>query len=186
MEQMASGGSQAQIVVGRLQVQEHRVAHIDAQGSIADRKHNAGANMLLRRHAIRPQSRAPRRVRTNIEVPALPLGKQTLYFFPDRLLVFESATVGAVPYEALRVSSIEVRLHRRITRQSTFCGARARDPSLRCRGRHRRLGGHRGVQASRGRISHCRKSGTSALAGNSGAEVDNRFLKARSMYVKDA
>jgi hypothetical protein len=47
---------------------------------------------------------APPFVKANVEVPLVPVGKQVLAFMPDRLLVFESAAVGAVSYPALDLS----------------------------------------------------------------------------------
>jgi hypothetical protein len=41
---------------------------------------------------------------TNIAIPALPVGRQTLYFLPDRVLVFEGGSAGAVGYEQLRLA----------------------------------------------------------------------------------
>jgi len=90
-------------------MQAGRVGHIGAQGGVKDRKRHAGAGSLVRRQVIRPSKRSPRRIRTNIEVPALPVGKQTLHFFPDRVLVVEPTAVGAVPYEQLRIVSSDTR-----------------------------------------------------------------------------
>jgi hypothetical protein len=90
-------------------MQAGRVGHIAAQGGVTDRKRQAGAAAVVRRQVVRPHKGAPRRIRTNIEVPALPVGRQTLQFFPDRLLVIEPAGVGAVPYDQLRVSSSDTR-----------------------------------------------------------------------------
>lgn len=90
-------------------MQAGRVGHIGAQGGVTDRKRHAGAGSIVRRQVIRSHKSAPRRIRTNIEVPAIPVGKQTLYFFPDRLLVVEPGAVGAVPYEQLRTLSSETR-----------------------------------------------------------------------------
>ena len=59
-----------------------RVSHIAAQGGVADRKRQAGASSLVRRHVVRLTKRAPSRVRTNIEVPVIPVGLQTLYLLP--------------------------------------------------------------------------------------------------------
>jgi Protein of unknown function (DUF4236) len=89
--------------------QAGRVGHIGAHGGVTDRKRHAGAGSVVRRQVIRPSKRPPRRVRTNIEVPALPVGKQTLHFFPDRVLVVEPAAVGAVPYGQLRIVSSDTR-----------------------------------------------------------------------------
>ena len=90
-------------------MQAGRVGHIGAQGGVTDRKRHAGAGALVRRQVVRPNKRAPRRIKTNIEVPAIPVGRQTLHFFPDRLLVVEQAAVGAVAYEQLQITSTETR-----------------------------------------------------------------------------
>lgn len=90
-------------------MQAGRVGHIGAQGGVTDRKRNAGAGAVVRRRVIRPHKAPPRRIRTNIEVPAVPVGRQTLHFFPDRVLVVEPAAVGAVPYEQLRISPSDTR-----------------------------------------------------------------------------
>jgi hypothetical protein len=77
--------------------------HVEAQGDVTDPKRHAGASSLVRRKAVRLSKGAPPYVKTNIEIPAIPVGRQTLYLFPDRLLVFEPHGVGAVGYERLKV-----------------------------------------------------------------------------------
>jgi hypothetical protein len=86
-----------------------RVGHIAAQGGVTDRKRQAGAGTVVKRHIVRPAKRAPSRVKTNIEVPAIPVGQQTLYFFPDRLLVIDPQGAGAVGYVDLRLEIRETR-----------------------------------------------------------------------------
>jgi hypothetical protein len=81
-----------------------RVWHIREKGSIEDWKRNAGATSRLSRRAIVPALSLPRRVRCNLEVPSLEAGSQTLYLFPDRMLVYEGSSVGAVPYSQLTTS----------------------------------------------------------------------------------
>jgi len=78
-----------------------KVWHIKAQGATKDWKRSAGANTIVDRQEIAASLSAPPRVQTNIDVPVLPAGRQTLYFFPDRLLVYEKAGVGAVRYSDL-------------------------------------------------------------------------------------
>lgn len=80
----------------------HFVWHIDAAVS-ADAKRNAGATRNLQRTEVRPIFSRPPRVQCNIEVPTLKAGRTTLYFFPDRLLVYDSAGVGAVAYPELKI-----------------------------------------------------------------------------------
>jgi hypothetical protein len=80
--------------------------HIDATGR-ADAKRNAGATTNLKRTEVRPSFSRPPRVQCNIEVPRLNAGRTTLYFFPDRLLVYDPAGVGAVAYSDLKVDTQE-------------------------------------------------------------------------------
>lgn len=99
------------------------VWHIDATAN-ADAKRNAGATTNLRRTEIRPVFSRPSRVQCNVEVPMLKAGRTTLYFFPDRLLVYDSAGVGAIAYPDLKVDVQESRFveHGRVPRDSHQVG----------------------------------------------------------------
>lgn len=77
--------------------------HVDAEGNVRDRKYHAGASSVVKRSNISLTIGQPPFVKTNIDVPIIPVGKQTLYFFPDRLLVFEKSAVGAVGYGDLKI-----------------------------------------------------------------------------------
>lgn len=78
--------------------------HISAHGKVTDWKRNAGAGKLLNRHSISIGTATnPAHVKTNVATPSIPVGRQTLYFFPDKLLVFEPNGVGAVSYENLSI-----------------------------------------------------------------------------------
>lgn len=76
---------------------------IDAQGRVKDRKYHAGAGHLVRRNPVQLALRTPPYVKSNILAPSVPCGTKTLYFFPDRVLVFDSRDVGAVSYDNLSV-----------------------------------------------------------------------------------
>ena len=78
--------------------------HIEAEGAVRDRKYHAGASSLVRRKATSITKAEPPLVKTNIETVALGVGRQTLHFFPDRLLVYEHNGVGAVSYKKLDLS----------------------------------------------------------------------------------
>ncbi len=78
--------------------------HIEAEGAVKDKKRNAGATSLIKRTSISLGIGNPPYVKTNISVPFIPVGKQTLYFFPDKVLVFEANGVGAVSYQNLNIS----------------------------------------------------------------------------------
>jgi Protein of unknown function (DUF4236) len=79
--------------------------HLEARGGVTDRKRNAGASHLVRRTAIRPIKADPPNIRTNIAVPSIPVGGQTLYLLPDRILIFQGSTVGAVGYDQLNLEA---------------------------------------------------------------------------------
>ena len=86
-----------------------RVWHVEARGDVRDPKYHAGASSVVKRSRVALGDKPPRIIKTNIPVPNLPAGKQTLYFFPDRLLVFSRGGVGAVPYRELAVDMDERR-----------------------------------------------------------------------------
>jgi Protein of unknown function (DUF4236) len=75
-----------------------KVWHVDAAGRTGDWKRNAGVNMLVGRSDCRPIFSRPPKVECNINVPTLKAPAKLLYFFPDRLLVYDSTGVGAVSY----------------------------------------------------------------------------------------
>jgi hypothetical protein len=77
--------------------------HIEASGKVHDRKYHAGASDLVRRKTTSIQRAEPPYVKTNIETIAVGVGRQTLHFFPDRVLVYDTNGVGAVGYPELRV-----------------------------------------------------------------------------------
>lgn len=80
-----------------------RTWHIAARGLTDDRKRNSGASHLVSRKRITLGKKAPPYVKTNISVPCLPAGRQTLYLFPDRVLVYDDGQVGAVSCAALSI-----------------------------------------------------------------------------------
>ncbi len=77
--------------------------HVEAEGDVMDRKRSAGATSVVRRKLVALSKSPPPFVKTNIEIPAVPVGRQTLYFFPDRILVFDRNSVGSVAYADLDV-----------------------------------------------------------------------------------
>lgn len=78
--------------------------HIEAQGDVHDRKYHAGASSLVRRKTTFIRKAEPPYVKSNIETIAIGVGRQTLHFFPDRVLVYDSNGVGAVGYQELRIN----------------------------------------------------------------------------------
>lgn len=84
-----------------------KIWHIEARGAVKDSKYHAGATGIVQRKGIRPTVGAPPFVKTNIEVPIIPVGRQILAFMPDRLLVFDSTAVGAAGYQQLQLEVTE-------------------------------------------------------------------------------
>jgi hypothetical protein len=79
--------------------------HLAAQGQTGDRRYQGGATGLVRRYAVRLLKGDPPGITTNVEVPLLPVGRQTLYLLPDRVLVVEGSDVGVVEYHDLHLST---------------------------------------------------------------------------------
>lgn len=79
--------------------------HVEAEGQVKDKKRSAGASSVVRRRPISIGSSNAPYVKTNVSVRSIPTGTQTLYFFPDKVLVLESNRVGAVSYPNLKISA---------------------------------------------------------------------------------
>lgn len=87
----------------------HAVWHVEAAGANSDWKRSGGATKTVRRKRISLGTAPPSIIKTNIAVPRIPCGRETLYFFPDRVLVLTSSQVGAVSYADLRVQQSTTR-----------------------------------------------------------------------------
>lgn len=78
--------------------------YIDSQGKVHDSKYHAGAGSLVTRKDCRISIEEPTYVKTNVAVYCIAIGKQKLYFFPDRLFVFSPSGVGALTYTSLSIT----------------------------------------------------------------------------------
>lgn len=87
------------------------VWRLRTQRAIADWKHNSGASHLVTRNPVRLWRRLPPHVKSNLVPFSLDLEDQALYFFPDRLLVYEGSTIGGVAYSNLIVETGASRFH---------------------------------------------------------------------------
>lgn len=77
--------------------------HIPSEGKVRDAKYHAGANTLVTRNTISVGFANPPFVKTNIPTPSLRVGSQTLYFFPDRILIFDAKEIGGLAYDSLSI-----------------------------------------------------------------------------------
>lgn len=83
---------------------------MDGTAKVLDRKYHAGAGQIVGLTKISPCFQEPPGVRSNIPVPILPLAENTLYFFPDRILVLgRTGGWGAIGWDQLTVSAHETR-----------------------------------------------------------------------------
>lgn len=80
--------------------------HIDAGGNVdtlAAWKRNAGAARIVARQPTTLTYALPSILKCNITPPAMRVGKETLVFLPDVMLVIEKDKVGAVAYDTLNI-----------------------------------------------------------------------------------
>jgi hypothetical protein len=84
-----------------------RIERITAQKSVQDRKYNCGMPRAIRSSNVRVQLASPPFFQVNLPVWRLGTGVQDIYFFPDRLLVFQGSQVGGVSYSRLKASATD-------------------------------------------------------------------------------
>lgn len=80
--------------------------HIDAGGQVRDIhtwKRNSGATTILDKRPTVFGYALPRVLKSNVTPPSMQVGKETLYWLPDVILVVESGKVGAVAYDRLHI-----------------------------------------------------------------------------------
>jgi len=82
----------------------HRVWLVGREQLTWDGKQNAGAWSLLSRSTVSVGLGEAPWIRTNLRVWSIDLGTLKLYFFPDRILFWDSRKYGAVSYESLTVT----------------------------------------------------------------------------------
>jgi len=79
-----------------------RVWNVETAQRTADLKRNAGASQLISRQSTAFTQGVPSVVKTNVSIPAIVGGRQSLYFLPDVALVSDGKAVGAISYDQLR------------------------------------------------------------------------------------
>jgi hypothetical protein len=86
-----------------------RIWHLKGQARVLDRKYHAGASATVSRAAASVGTRLPPYMASNIDPVAIVLTKLTLYFFPDRVLVYQGNHVGAISYGSLECHATDTR-----------------------------------------------------------------------------
>lgn len=87
----------------------HRMWQLQGKGEVYDRKYQAGASHLVTRKRASIHPSVPPYVVSNVKVPTLPIGRSTLYFFPDRVLAFGNGQFGALAYSDLEAAGGQTR-----------------------------------------------------------------------------
>lgn len=81
--------------------------HVEAGGAVKDLatwKRNAGASHIVKKNATALAYKLPAVMASNLTPPAVQVGKQTLYFLPDVVLIDDGGQIGAIGYPDLRVA----------------------------------------------------------------------------------
>lgn len=78
--------------------------HISSRASVHDKKYHAGVEQIVKRIAVNISYKTPKHLVTNVKVPAIPVGSQTIYFFPDRILIYDKKSVGGLTYGSFNVT----------------------------------------------------------------------------------
>jgi Protein of unknown function (DUF4236)/DnaJ domain len=81
-----------------------RIWRVNCEQITADWKRNSGAGTLIGRSNLIVAQSNPPWITTNVPIWCINLGAVILYFFPGRLLVWDSKTYGAVSYDTLAVT----------------------------------------------------------------------------------
>lgn len=76
---------------------------VEASGQVHDWKKNAGASQIVKRTIIPLAKVSPKIIKSNVDPLCLPAGKQIIYFFPDRILVFDHSGIGGLDYANLKI-----------------------------------------------------------------------------------
>ena len=80
-----------------------KVWRIPLQHRETDWKRNAGASHTVQRRETAPRTALPHLIKSNLKFPSIPLGKKTIYFTPDAILVVARRSVAALDYDDFEI-----------------------------------------------------------------------------------
>lgn len=85
--------------------------HISARAEVAarDRKYQSNASSIIKRTNVKIQYKTPSYIKTNVKVLMIPVGKQKMYLFPDRILIFKNNKVGGLSYANFNITQHDQR-----------------------------------------------------------------------------
>ena len=76
-----------------------RLWRIPLEKDQRDWKRHAGAGVTVERQGISLRLGLPSLIKSNLEFPSFPLGKETIYFAPDAVLIVAGKSIAALPHE---------------------------------------------------------------------------------------
>ena len=86
-----------------------RILRIITSDRSLDTKYTAGATDLITRQNVSVGADSPSHIEVNVPVWKIVMRDQSLYFFPDRLLVYQGGQIGAAPYPELSATCCATR-----------------------------------------------------------------------------
>ena len=89
-----------------------------------DWKRNAGASHTVQRQETTPRTALPDLIKSNLKFPSIPLGKKTIYFTPDAVLVVGRRSVAALDYDDFEIDARRIQFieNARPPRDATVVG----------------------------------------------------------------
>ena len=88
----------------------HKIWVINSIISVSNKKYQAGADNIVDRSTTKFSLKPPPYIQTNISIPCMNAGKQKLYLFPERILIYDANGIGAANYASLMLNT-EKRQH---------------------------------------------------------------------------
>jgi hypothetical protein len=80
-----------------------KALNIEAEGRVHDWKRHADASSEVKSAPVQFGFSTPKRIETNISVPYISGGMNTVYFFPDLLIVQQRSGIGGLDYREVRL-----------------------------------------------------------------------------------
>lgn len=84
--------------------------HLTSKAQVHDARYHAGAGHLINRERATVREEKPPLVKANIMPVVLFAGSRALYFFPDRIFVYEAKSIGGVGYPSLQPAADTTRM----------------------------------------------------------------------------
>lgn len=83
--------------------------HVHAKARTTNYKYYSGAGSIIQRNSIKIIDKCPKYMKTNVKVPCIPVGQRKLYFFPDRIFIYEGNKVGSLSYSSFKIKQFNTR-----------------------------------------------------------------------------